>query len=354
MSSSMKCSHCLTEFVLAEGAAWATCPQCCSTFAAARPEVADLIASLTAKKKDASTVAKRARDTMVSKRPRRNADEEEALAARQRIWGIAAFFLAALALLSAPLFGARPLTVALAALGIGAGLVGLFTRGGSAGGRFLPTLGSALSGLVLTLVFLAPRYLSSYWAMSFDVPEPDMNAQEYVARDWPMKKGRTPTADDWADAVNEAVRQQDVLVRLDSVSVAALGNQSAKKYLLIHYRLGNPGHGMGLKYAGFGHAAPPLLTDEAGRSYPFIEQRRRNLKAGPPPTFVPWQPQEVYVPPGRFVDFQLIFEAPSLPLPALKLELPAAAWGRSGQCKLRITGLFEAELPEAQTRKGNP
>jgi hypothetical protein len=62
--------------------------------------------------------------------------------------------------------------------------------------------------------------------------------------------------------------------------------------------------------------------------------------------FIPAKPQTFNLGPGSFVDSQLVFEAPNIDFPPLKLEFPASAYGRTGSVRLKIREAFEAALPE--------
>ena len=51
--------------------------------------------------------------------------------------------------------------------------------------------------------------------------------------------------------------------------------------------------------------------------------------------------------PAKYVDVLLVFDYPLPQLEAVKLQVPSSAWGRTGICRFRINGAFEAPLPEA-------
>src|SRR5436189_4334786 len=131
-------------------------------------------------------------------------------------WGTLAFALAVLALLVASLTLLRTLTIALASLGVIAaalGLPGLSVR------RDRPWLivGGFLGGAVVLLALFAPGVLNTYWAMDVPVPETDPHQLVVTPRADPRGPGSPLTADTWANADKEAIRQDDLLIWVDSV-----------------------------------------------------------------------------------------------------------------------------------------
>ena len=79
--------------------------------------------------------------------------------------------------------------------------------------RMLAYSSVAHAGYVL-VALAAPSWLNNRWGGStVSLGDPDL--QVIVPRDIPLSKGRRPTADDWADAENEAIRQDDVFIRIE-------------------------------------------------------------------------------------------------------------------------------------------
>jgi hypothetical protein len=261
-------------------------------------------------------------------------------------WGAAAFAVATLALLQASVLGLRWLTVGLAALGLlllGQGIRA--TRNDrQSRDRVWFTVGGGLSGVVLLAALIVPGLLNSRWAIDSAVPQTDPDAQMLVPRARPLDEGRRLAAEDWAEAETEAIRQGDLIVRVESVEVGPLPEKADVPYLLVHLRLANCKHGT-IAAEGFGNdKQPPVLTDDAGGSYPFLEGRPRRPASGAP-VFAVSAPQGATLGPLERQDYLLVFAAPPSPLPALKLEVPASAWGRNGACKIRISRLFDASVP---------
>jgi len=209
--------------------------------------------------------------------------------------------------------------------------------------------GGGLCGLGLLLTLVAPALLNPFWAIDLSIPKADPDSQVRVPRGDPRGQGRPVSTHDWTDVTTEVIRQNDVVVRVESVKAGPLPGKGDRSYVKIHLRLANVGYERYIPFDGFArekHA--PVLTDDSGRTYAFREQRWRNHAPGPKgraaaePVFEAAPERLVYVTPNRNVDRLLVFEGS--PGKALKLELPAAAWGRRGTFKFRIPGLFPTAL----------
>jgi len=265
-------------------------------------------------------------------------------------WGLAAFVLGGLALYLAPLVGVRSLTVTLSALGVGLVVLGVpFTwrKKKSKNWRWL-ALGGAMSGGVLLLALFAPGLLNLYWAMDFPIVQPDPNKLMVVDRNAAQGEGRPLATEDWVDASTEAVRQNDAILCLQGVRVGPLKDRGSASYLQVHFRLANSGYARKIKIEPFDNDKHrPVLSDDSGQSYPFLDQRRRNLAAGVL-DFKPPSQEAAEVGAPRFLDYLLVFELPPGGGKALKLQLPASAWGREGVCRFRISDCFEAQLPQVK------
>jgi hypothetical protein len=327
----VQCPQCSAGIKVPDASLRATCPKCLTTFHPSNNVNAGHAATATSSSvRGATSVVDETAEPMT-------------IAGAQPL-SLAPFVFAAVALMAGAFFGLRTVTLGASALGLVALLLGAGARGMSGADRAWSGVGGILCALVLGVTLLAPGFINLRWTMEKEVLPPDPNEMEIVDRDWPKKKGRAPEPNEWADATREAFKQDDVLVRIDSMKTGPLPDRGGK-FVLVHWRLGHPGHGVGLKFYGFTQEKPAVLTDEAGNSYPFVEQRLRNLLKGPPAYFEPWQPRELRVPPLRFSDFLLVFAgSPPASMP-LKLEMPAAAWGRKGVCRLRIPGPFEIDIP---------
>lgn len=253
-------------------------------------------------------------------------------------WGALAFALAVLALFVASLTLLRSLTIALSGLGVIAaalGLPGLSSR------RDRPWLivGGFLGGAVVLLALFAPWVLNTYWAMDVPVLETDPHPLVVTPRADPHGKGSPLTADTWADADKEAIRQDDLLIWVDSVVAGRLPDKAAKPYLLVNFKLSQLRTERDITVSALTGTQSPVLTDAAGTPWALVEQRPRRA------IITPFDAEVL-------IDQILIFELPLavLQLPAakaadselpvdLKLEVPASAWGRQGVCRFRIASM---------------
>lgn len=254
-------------------------------------------------------------------------------------WGALAFSFAVLALLQGSLVGLRWLTIVLAALSLIAALFGLPGRSSRRDRPWL-IVGGLLGASLVALGFLAPGILNSYWALDVPVPESDPNQFEVTPRDQPRGKGKLLAADNWVDADKDAIRQDDILIWLDSVVVGRLPEKAGSPHLLVNIKVGQIRRERQIAVAAMTGERSPVLTDDAGRACVLVDQRPRQL------FHTDFDP--------CFVDQILVFEAPAtvLQLPPatveeselqtdLKLEVRASAWGRQGVCRFRISSITD-------------
>ena len=187
--------------------------------------------------------------------------------------------------------------------------------------------------------------LNRYWGMDAPVPRADPKLLVVVPLNKASEKSRPLAPDERIDAAGQGLRQDDVFLRILSVQLGTVDEQGAKTFLLIQFRLANTGSDRPISFEGFGRDKhKPVLKDAAGITYAFVAQRKRKIPAGGI-VFLAAAPETVDVMPSRILDYQLVFEPPGENFSPLNLDLPAAAWGRTGVGKLRISGLFEPILP---------
>jgi hypothetical protein len=146
------------------------------------------------------------------------------------------------------------------------------------------------------------------------------------------------------DPGQDWIKQHDLLVRVDSVKPGNIPGKGDTQYLVVRLGL-MPLTDQVIRLEPFDrdkHAA--VLKDEQGRSYNFVAQYHRLRGKAGAPYFVP-STEMREVSGGLRQDLLLFFE----PVPArsemLKLELPASAWGRQGECRFRVPAFFEAPVP---------
>lgn len=205
------------------------------------------------------------------------------------------------------------------------------------------------SFLVLSLATAKPGLLRPVWEMDIPVKARDLETMVVVPGAKPRAEGKPVGAEDYVDAVENVIRQEDLVIAVDSLSVQMTKPKGllAKPFptVAIHVRLTNLG-GDTISVSGFTLDGPtaPSLVDGAGNPCAFVEARRRvpdKTKA----VFDAKAPLAAELAPSMFarnLGYLLIFERPT---PGTfdqgRLQLPAAAWGRNGTARFQLSGVFE-------------
>jgi hypothetical protein len=235
--------------------------------------------------------------------------------------------------------GIRWLTIALVFLGFSIACYGAWSS------RFDPqprdkvwlAMSGILGGSIVLLICLAPGLLNNRWDIDRTIPKPDPNELMVVPREKAMQKGRLSTKDEVLDSATEAFRQDDVVIRIESAKIGQVPGKGEKPYFQLLFRVVNTGHGQSIPLEGFSEYQP-VLSDQAGHSFAFIEQRLKQIK-NRAVVYESWNGrQSIEIGVRGSQDVMLIFESP----PAgetLKLEVNSAAWGRKGMCRFRIAGI---------------
>jgi hypothetical protein len=192
-------------------------------------------------------------------------------------------------------------------------------------------LGGGGSGVLLLLALFRPSWVNDRWGMDFAVPEPDRNKQMMVSRD-NHSEVKELRGDDRVDAQTHAIRQGDMLIRVESAMVDRVPGQD-QPVLLIALHIANVGQLHLITYHGQASGEhPAVLRDSRGK-----ELQRRDLgdqakKAG--------QIGTVSILPIHEAKDLVAAEAPWSGTAHIELDLPAAAWGREGVCKFTIPATF--------------
>jgi hypothetical protein len=249
--------------------------------------------------------------------------------------GAVALFLASLGLLGAGLTLPRLATVALAGLGVLAGLAGAVAA--RAQWQIKDTvwlcLGAGGSALLLTLALFLPGWLNARWGMDFAVPEPDWNRQIMVSRD-NQSEVKELTGGERVNAETNAIRQGDILIRVESAAINRL-QEKEPPLLLLTLHVANVGHLHNVTYHGQARGAQgAVVRDSRGKELPRRDLGAQAKKAGQVGTAV--------VLPTHEVKDVLAVEAPWSGTAYVELDLPAAAWGRGGVCPFTIPATFIA------------
>lgn len=239
----------------------------------------------------------------------------------------------ALAMLLAAFALPRGLTIGLAALGLLIGLAGAVmprSQWHLKDGIWL-LLGGGGSGLILLAALVRPGWLNERWGMDFTVPEPDRNTQMMVSRDNPAE-GKELHGEDRVDARTHAIRQGDLLIRIDSAAIERSPVKGAP-VLLINLTLANAGQLHDVTYHGQASGDHPAqVRDSRGK-----ELSRRDLggqakKMG--------QVGKVVILPNHEIKDVLAVETPWSGTSAVEVDLPSAAWGREGVCRFTLPANF--------------
>jgi hypothetical protein len=253
--------------------------------------------------------------------------------------GAISFFVATVALLAGSLSGVRFLVIALAAVGLLLGSGGLLVPWARKRGLLLPLAGLSVSLPVLALAVCCPGVLG---LAAYPV-RAEHSSDGPVARRLKPGKGvrlAEPTPSEWVDARQNAVEQAGVRVRVASVAVKAVKLKDASGQprftetgLVIKLRISNTGANRLIHYQSWGEregdpAALPRLTDNRGKTY-----ARKELG---PALSVFGSVRTALLPPMKWVDDVLVFEATPSSIEYLRLELPCAAFAAPGKLQLQI------------------
>ncbi len=273
MPVTVQCPFCPKKVKVAPNVAKATCPECLKNFIPIPPE--DGSEQIWQGK----PIADVSRETEIVLQ----APESVFIPEWINLWGFAGLALATAGLLLASVGGIRPLTMALAGLGLLTALAGIpfMDEGHKNRDRVWLALSAFLSGWGLLLALVFPGVLNSHWVLARAVPTLDPNKMVAAPRGEPRAAGRPIDAGDEADAASEVIRQRDVVIGIESMKSGPLPNQK-KSFLLVHCWIGNIGT-ENLPFQGFSRDKnQPRLTDRAGQPLAFVEQRQRVPAKGAP------------------------------------------------------------------------
>jgi hypothetical protein len=163
-----------------------------------------------------------------------------------------------------------------------------------------------------------------------------------VPREDSLAEGTPLAAEEGVDARSQAIRQHDLVIRVDSAKSEPLSEQGAA--VVFNVKIANHGDETVTVQPFTRDRHPPTLTDNAGTPYTFVESRFRAVGKAGARVFRPATESEELVVNWR-KEYYLVFKpAPPSGRP-LTLELPAAAWGRKGVCRFQVPAQFEAPPP---------
>jgi hypothetical protein len=261
-------------------------------------------------------------------------------------WGFASLCLVSLSLFQAYTVGMQSLTVILSFVGLAVTYIGFrSTREARRNADWVwLSVGGILNCIVGVLTLFAPGTLNTWWALNEEMVVRDPEEKFVVPRDNSSAAGRTLNPDEWADAATEAIRQEQMLIRIESVKMGSSAGKGSN--LLIHLRLVNMGHGDAIPFETFaGGKHDVVLKDDSGQTFTLQEHRVRKPSRGAP-VFESFTAGQTELPMGTPIDQLLVFAVPTAKINGLHLEIPSSAWGMKGMCRFRIAGSFEAAITD--------
>jgi hypothetical protein len=257
------------------------------------------------------------------------------------LWGLAALVLGStglfFAVVSPWVMPLRYLTIPLSGLGLLVCVLGFLANIDDRKIKDVVwlSLASVVSLGVLVVAIFWGHLLNMHWGADFAVPLafPDKPMQVSVKN---PTVGRDVTDAEWIDASKAAYRKGDVFVKVVEVKIGEAPLQPPPKdkranSLLISLKIANLGQLRMIQYAGQGSGKHPAsLKDSQGKML--------NAQRIPAGSNLIGQTKQAVLRANKQVDDLLVFELPETKVQHLDLELPAAAWGGTGSCKLRIPG----------------
>lgn len=256
-------------------------------------------------------------------------------------FGLASALFASSGVVVASLVGLRWQTISLSLLGLVVGAWGLIA------GRSRFSCGGSciLCIAVLLIALLAPTILNPFWASDSQANAADKNQYMVVPRLKPRSAERPLKADEWVDAKEERIRQDDLYIQLQSIMAGKLADKGATPYLIINLHIIQSRDGKSVKFERLAkHKHELKLTDASGHEYAFLEDRIRKSPSKFDRLFMADQlllfelPTEVQSLMDKKIGEAIPFE--------MKLELPASSWGREGTCRFRITEILVDRPPD--------
>lgn len=245
--------------------------------------------------------------------------------------GLASFLLASLAVPTASIPGAARLSLSVATLGLALGLLGVAWALTKARGFRSPLGGLVVSSVMILVVAFGPALAEQ---------SQRLEAQDQVHEPIVVALGANDgipvraVQSGWITAMSEAYQQDDVRVRITSVSVNHPKGPAEKEQgpttLAVGVRAINVGAARRIPYTGWNTAAAkdrPLLVDDQTtwcRQLPSAAMARK-------------------IAPGSSVDELLVFEIPSVEARFWRLTLPLAALGGKGNIQFEIPRQTAAE-----------
>jgi hypothetical protein len=252
--------------------------------------------------------------------------------------GLASFLLGSCAFLAAAVLHLGLVTFALGLAGLLLGIVGVLFPPPKPSRPVLPVAGLAVSLPAVLVAALLPGLLGL--SPLGGPPKPaDREGEAAIALSGQGGFRRAAEGEPlWVDASRDALHHGDVRLRVSSATVGPASFEPApgkkppaERCLVIGLRVTNAGVVRKLSYAGWGGAEArdrPVLRDDQGKTY--------REKAFGPGWVVKGRATSASIPPGKWLDDVLVFEAPPATIDYLRLELPASAFGAEGKLQMEV------------------
>ncbi len=251
-----------------------------------------------------------------------------------------ALLCGAAALLTASLPGVYVASIPLAGLGLLFSLGGIVYAVGREKGMVLAVIATAVNGLTLLMMLVAPGLVNPHLAMESEKPSFELPKLASVPTTG-KGEGRILEEAEWTDASNAAIQREDVWVKVASTRIERVGLESQgrrllsdQRYLVIRVQLANNGVARAIEYKSwreYQNAPGPsrvVLQDSAGRTI---------AAAGfPADTHLVGAVREARIFPDKSFDDFLVFQLPAGDYQHLDLILPGQAVGVQGDFRFRI------------------
>jgi len=257
--------------------------------------------------------------------------------ARPPLLGIAVCFVASAALVTASFQSTAFLARPLAAVGLVLGAAGALAVGGETPARLvLPLGGAAVSGLALIVAWFLP----SLFGPGYEASRAKSDYDPDVVRVVPLRAASGGSAaleaGGSADASQAALQQGYIRVRIASAAVAPVQVVDSKKrytkqpFLAVTVQIQHLGNGERVRLVHWGTTGERTVPDAVATT----NGRKLALANTDPdmPVGVSYG-QDLF--PGRATSDLLLFDPPPAGA-AVRLELPAEAWGGHGVFRFQI------------------
>jgi hypothetical protein len=249
---------------------------------------------------------------------------------------LASFMLGCFAFFAAAILHAGPITLTLGLAGLASGAFGLLFSSAKQGRPLLPASGLAVSLAAVLVAVVLPGWLglSPLWGEPIPAVRGGPAVLSLSGKDVFHRPAEGEVLH--VDASRDALHYEDVRLRVRSAVVGLADFEPVpgklpprERCLVLGLRITNAGIARRLRYNGWGGTDEELvLRDGHGKTY--------RVKVFPPGWVVKGRARVASIPPGRFLDEVVAFEAPPATVDSLSLELPGAPVGVRGKLKMEI------------------